>query len=162
MLAKNMSVSLMMPHEDFKEEVEEIRRVRRRKILNDYGEEENDTEGNGLENVDFIAFKRRGRKSPKRALENRDRIKFMPSRNEENEDEEEKDENCERLITITLALSSCTCTSTKHECQIAMRRSVRRETISIMNYVSALYENAFNPNIEIVVKEIGYTNKGSY
>ena len=33
MLAKNMSVSLMMPHEDFKEEVEEIRRVRRRKIL---------------------------------------------------------------------------------------------------------------------------------
>ena len=75
MLAKNMSVSLMMPHEDFKEEVEEIRRVRRRKILNDYGEEENDTEGNGLENVDFIAFNAADEIAEENVGEQRDRIK---------------------------------------------------------------------------------------
>ena len=162
MLAKNMSVSLMMPHEDFKEEVEEIRRVRRRKILNDYGEEENGTEGNGLENVDFIAFNAADEIAEENVGEQRDRIKFMPSRNEENEDEDGKrrklraiDYDHTRVIELYVHIDEVRVSN----CDEAFDCVV--ETISIMNYVSALYENAFNPNIEIVVKEIGYTNKGS-
>ena len=162
MLAKNMSVSLMMPHEDFKEEVEEIRRVRRRKILNDYGEEENDTEGNGLENVDFIAFNAADEIAEENVGEQRDRIKFMPSRNEENEDEDVKrrklraiDYDHTRVIELYVHIDEARVSN----CDGAFECVV--ETISIMNYVSALYENAFNPNIEIVVKEIGYTNEGA-
>ena len=38
---------------------------------------------------------------------------------------------------------------------------MRRQNNLDYGCVSALYENAFNPNIEIVVKEIGYTNEGA-
>ena len=120
-------------------------------------------EGNGLENVDFIAFNAADEIAEENDVrEQRDRIKFMPSRNEENEDEDGKrrklraiDYDHTRVIELYVHIDEVRVSN----CDEAFDCVV--ETISIMNYVSALYENAFYPDIEIVLKVIGYTDKGA-
>lgn len=100
LLAKNMSLSLMMPHESFREEVEEAKRARkRRKILNNAldeneGEEEsaeNEDEDESLESVDFIAFNAADEVAEHLIGTQRDRIKFMPSKGDEEEEVNDDD-----------------------------------------------------------------------
>ena len=178
LLAKNMSLSLMMPHESFREEVEaakKVRRRRRRKMLEESADDDDDDDdddynANNLENVDFIAFNAADEVAEQMIGEKRDRIKFMPSKKgntddkEEEANEQDKQERRKpqainyantRVIEVYAHSDEARVSNydTAFDCVM--------ETIAIMNYVSALYENAFNPNIEVVVKAIGYTDKGA-
>ena len=179
LLAKNMSLSLMMPHESFREEVEEAKRARRRrkkrrKILNNAldeneGEEEsaeNEDEDESLESVDFIAFNAADEVAEHLIGTQRDRIKFMPSKGDEEEEANGDDNKKRRKLQAIDYANTRVIEVYAHNDETRVSKyntafDCVMETISIMNYVSALYENAFYPDIEIVLKVIGYTDKGA-
>jgi len=179
LLAKNMSLSLMMPHESFREEVEEAKRARkrrkkRRKILNNAldeneGEEEsaeNEDEDESLESVDFIAFNAADEVAEHLIGTQRDRIKFMPSKGDEEEEANDDDNKKRRKLQAIDYANTRVIEVYAHNDEARVSQYTTpfecvMETISIMNYVSALYENAFYPDIEIVLKAIGYTKKGA-
>ena len=179
LLAKNMSLSLMMPHESFREEVEEAKRARkrrkkRRKILNNAldeneGEEEsaeNEDEDESLESVDFIAFNAADEVAEHLIGTQRDRIKFMPSKGDEEEEANDDDNKKRRKLQAIDYANTRVIEVYAHNDETRVSKyntafDCVMETISIMNYVSALYENAFYPDIEIVLKVIGYTDKGA-
>ena len=176
LLAKNMSLSLMMPHESFREEVEaakKVRRRRRRKMLEESADDDDDDyddNANNLENVDFIAFNAADEVAEQMIGEKRDRIKFMPSKKgntDDKEDETNEQDKQERRkpqainYANTRVIEVYAHSDENRVSNYDTAFDCVMETIAIMNYVSALYENAFNPNIEVVVKAIGYTDKGA-
>jgi hypothetical protein len=175
----NISVSFMLPHDDFADEVRvfrerkrEERKLRRRNsrralLLLNGGDDDvdDDDDLHDLESLEFVAFNAEDEVAEDDVGEARDRVIEIPTNNDYNDNNDNNNKRRRKLNAINY--------STTRVVEVYVHSDLARtekyataldcvmDSISIMNYVKALYENVFDPNIKIVIKAMAYTASGS-